>query len=34
MNLNAILKTKYAPAQVTDYKKILSNSFGLQDFMC
>ena len=34
MNINAIPKTKYAPAQVTDSKKILSNSFGLQDFMC
>ena len=34
MNINAILKTKYAPAQITDRKKILSNSFGLQDFMC
>ena len=33
ININAIPKTKYAPAQVTDSKKILSNSFGLQDFM-
>ena len=33
VNMSVILKTKFAPAHVTDSKKILSNSFGLQDFM-
>ena len=34
VNMSAIPKTKFAPAQVTDSKKIMSNSYGLQDFMC
>ena len=34
VNMSAIPKTKFAPAQVTDGKKIMSNSYGLQDFMC
>ena len=34
VNMSAIPKTKFARAQVTDSKKILSDSFRLQDFMC